>query len=158
MQVIIENQRQKINLESKTVNIDFDVKKGEYISCVSVKNSYKTKIFSYSDFSLFVCILFKNNCKNLRFVMFNLKKQKAFIVFEVKYSNNLLFKRINETSFLLVEQLKKESVMHLCFFKENKKNNKVLHIGKVKKFVFCKNKKLLCTVFKTIWKKLLFTT
>ena len=47
--------------------LDFDVKKGEYISCVSVKNSYKTKIFSYSDFSLFVCILFKNNCKRTFF-------------------------------------------------------------------------------------------
>ena len=43
----------------------------------------------------------------------------------------------------MFEQLKKESVMHLCFFKENKKNNKVLHIGKVKRICVLQKQKIV---------------
>lgn len=142
MQIKIENVVQNLELRTKQKRVSFDIKNNMFLSKIVYEKFYKTKVFCYKDFSVFVCIVLKHNSKFLRFVRYNIKNKQASVVFDVGFCDFVHFLRINENVFLLLETNKNITTMHLHNLENEKENFKIV-LGEVKKIGILKKQKII---------------
>ena len=143
MIIKIENQQQKFNLNTRVESVSFDVVKNKFKSKIILTNTYETQIFKYNNFSVFWCIVYKNNQQKVRFVMFNQQKRASNVIYEVNLCDVLMFKCVDENHFILITQNKKISAMHICEINQEEKINYVICLGEVKKICILKKQKIL---------------
>ena len=143
MQIKIQNKLQNYQQIKTTINQSFDLVSNTFFQNISTKSTLKVPIFKFKNFSIFWCIVCKNNQQYVRFVQFNLKKQQFCILFEVHITKLICLNLITNSVFLLTTKDEKTITMHTTFLDGEAQKNFVRHFKKVFKITIIKKQKFL---------------
>ena len=139
MHIFIEGKKQNIKTEQNVLSKSFDIYKNQYICEVVTKQATSTSIYNYLDFDLMFCFITKDKKEYIRFVLYNVKLQTSFVLFEIGNYDSVQIFRLNKYYFIALCTTKNNTTMFCVNIKNKDDKNSKFELNNVHQIGFFNN-------------------
>ncbi|MBQ7602720.1 MAG: hypothetical protein IJU58_01035 [Clostridia bacterium] len=143
MHIFIEGKEQYINTKQIVISQNFDIYKNQYTCEVVTKQIINTPIYHYADFDLMICPIKKTQKASMRFVLYNIRKQISFVLFEIDSCDSVQIFRLNKFCFIVLCTTINNTIMHNINIKNKEPKSKKVELNKVHQVGFANREYVL---------------